>query len=204
MTLFAGSAAAALVLVAGCSSSKSGAATASTSPSSNQPAATNSQLVATGSEPTVTGAFDAQPTIAIPKTKPPTATKVDVVTKGTGKPVATGDLAVVNGYGRTWTSATAFENTFGSDTPPDTLPVGTGQISMTGLDKALLGVPIGSRVLIVIPPSEGFGEISSLPTGVKKTDTAVLVFDVIASYAANAGPSGSTVSSGGGALPTVT
>jgi len=202
-----------VVLAAACSSSsKAGTASAtagqgaasSQDAASSQSATSNSQPVASGSEPAVTGAFDAQPTIAIPKTKPPTTTKVQVVTKGTGKPVAAGDLAVVNGYGRTWTNETAFENTFGSDTPPDTLPVGTGQISMTGLDKALVGVPIGSRVLIVIPPSEGFGEVSSLPTGVKKTDTAVIVFDVIASYAADAGPSGSAVSNGGGALPTVT
>jgi FKBP-type peptidyl-prolyl cis-trans isomerase len=162
------------------------------------------QVAATGSEPVVSGAVDSQPTIAIPKTKPPTTTQVTIVTRGSGTPVASGDLAVVNGYGRTWTSADAFENTYDASTPPDTLPVGTGQLTMTGLDKALLGVPVGSRVLVVIPPSEGFGEVSSLPSGVKKTDTAVLVFDLIAAYSADAGPAGAVVASGGGSLPTVT
>ena len=159
---------------------------------------------ATGSVPAVSGAFGTQPVIALPDTKPPTATQVTVVTRGGGTALAAGDLAVVDDYGRTWASATAFENTYDTATPPDTLPVGTGQLSMTGLDKALVGVPIGSRVLVVIPPSEGFGQVASLPTNVKKTDTAVLVFDVLAAYAPDAGPSGTAASSGGGALPAVT
>lgn len=149
------------------------------------------------------GAFDKQPTITVPKGTPPSTTQVKVITKGSGAALKEGDLAVVDDYGRTWNSATAFEDTYDSSTPPDTLPVGTGQLTMTGLDKALVGVPKGSRVLVVIPPSEGFGKVSGLPQGVSKNDTAVLVFDVIDAYSGDAGPSGTSVSSGGGALPTV-
>lgn len=152
----------------------------------------------------VTGAFNSKPTVTVPaKAKAPATTAVSVVSRGSGTTLKAGDLAVVNGFGETLKGATQFENTYDSSTPPDTLPVGTGQLTMTGLDKALVGVPTGSRVLIVIPPSEGFGQVSSLPTGVKKTDTAVLVFDVLGGYSSNAGPSGAAVSSGGGALPTV-
>jgi peptidylprolyl isomerase len=158
----------------------------------------------TAADVTVTGAFDKQPTITVPKGKPPTTTDVKVVSRGSGPALQSGDLAVVDGYGRTWDDDTTFENTFTSDAVPDTLPVATGQIALTGLDKALLGVPTGSRVLIVLPPKEGFGLASQLPDGVKKTDTAVLVFDVLGGYRSNQGPSGQQVSSGGGALPTVT
>jgi peptidylprolyl isomerase len=166
--------------------------------SSGQPASSP------GAQPSVSGAFNSQPTVTVPNAKPPATTQVTVVSRGNGTPLKKGDLAVVNGYGRTWKSATAFENTFDSQTPPDTVPVGTGQLTMAGLDTALVGVSAGSRVLIVIPPSEGFGKVTSLPTGVKKTDTAVLVFDVLGAYGSNAGPSGTLVSSGGGELPTVT
>lgn len=154
-------------------------------------------------ELSVGGSFDTQPKVTVPKGKPPTTTQVKVVIRGSGQALKTGDLAVVDDYGRTWDSATPFENTYDANTPPDTLPVGTGQLTMTGLDKALLGVPAGSRVLIVIPPSEGFAKAPNLPKGVSKNDTAVLVFDVIAGYPGDAGPKGKTVSSGGGALPTV-
>ncbi len=158
----------------------------------------------TANDVTVSGAFDKQPTISVPKGNPPATTDVKVISRGSGPALQMGDLAVVDGYGRTWGSTTQFENTYTSDAVPDTLPVGTGQIQLTGLDKALLGVPAGSRVLVVLPPKEGFGLVAQLPTGVKKTDTAVLVFDVLAGYRGNAGPSGQQVSSGGGALPTVT
>jgi peptidylprolyl isomerase len=135
--------------------------------------------------------------------KPPTTTQVSIISRGTGSVLKAGDLAVVDDYGRTWRSATAFQNTFPSTAPPDSLPVGTGQLGLAGLDRALVGVPTGSRVLVVLPPSAGFGSVTNLPTGVQKTDTALLVFDVRAGFAGNAGPSGTTVTSGGGALPTV-
>jgi FKBP-type peptidyl-prolyl cis-trans isomerase len=187
--------AAGAVLVAGCSSK----AKTSASPSGSVPIASN----ATASV-TVSGAFGSTPTIKLLSTKPPKVTEVSVVSKGTGAALKVGDLAVVDDYGRTWRSSATFQDTFGDAEPPDTLPVGTGEIQLAGLDKALVGVPVGSRVLVLLPPNAGFGNVSTaLPTGVTKDDTAVLVFDVRAAYGANAGPTGTAVSSGGGPLPTV-
>ena len=152
----------------------------------------------------MSGAFGSAPTIKLIASKPPKVTEVSVVSRGTGAAVTVGQLAVVDDYGRTWRSEATFQDTFGDAEPPDTLPVGTGKIPLAGLDRALVGVPIGSRVLVVLPPSAGFGRVTTaLPTGVTKTDTAVLVFDVRAAYAVNAGPSGTAVASGGGTLPTV-
>lgn len=158
-------------------------------------------------EPTVTGGFGEKPTVTVPKGDPPSKTTVTVLHRGTGKQLQRGDLAVIDGFGRTWKSNTAFEDTFAANTLPDTLPIGTGQLTMSGLDAALVGVPTGSRVLIVVPPDKGFGEVASggatLPKGVDKSDTAVLVFDVLAGYAGNAGPSGTKVDAGNADLPTV-
>jgi peptidylprolyl isomerase len=196
LTVTAAVLAAAAVLIAGCSSkSKSGSA------SSSAPVPIASDATASA---TVSGAFGAAPTIKLLAAKPPTVTEVSVVTKGTGATLKVGDLAVVDDFGRTWRSAATFQDTFGDAEPPDTLPVGTGNIQLTGLDRALVGVPVGSRVLVLLPPDAGFGNVASnLPTGVEKTDTAVLVFDVKAAYAGNAGPTGTAVASGGGTLPTV-
>ena len=206
----------AIVLVglgaAACSSSKhaasqstspSGGAAASGSAAPSSPKPVTPKQVSAVAGVSVSGKYDSSPTVTIGKDKPPTATEVAVVSRGSGAPLKNGDLAVVDDFGRTWTSSTPFQNTYGSTTPPDSLPVGSGQLSIAGLDQALVGVPAGSRVLVVIPPSEGFGSLQQLPSGVKKTDTAVLVFDVLGGFARNAGPTGSTVSSGGGGLPTV-
>jgi peptidylprolyl isomerase len=191
------------IVVAGCSNSKSAstAPTAGTSGASPSavPMGTNATSVAS-----VSGAFGAAPTIKLITTKAPSITQVSIISRGTGPIVKVGDLAVVDDIGRTLRSATPFQDTFTTASPPDTLPIGTGLLELPGLDKALAGVPVGSRVLVVLPPAAGFNNVTTtLPTGVKKSDTAVLVFDVRATFAGNAGPTGAAVSSGGGALPTV-
>jgi peptidylprolyl isomerase len=150
----------------------------------------------------VTGAFGAEPTITIGSDQPPAKTQVTVVSRGTGRALQAGDLAVVDDYGRTWRSPTTFQNTFSATALPDTLPVGTGKLGLPGLDSALVGVPAGSRVLVVLPPAEGFGTASNLPTGIEKTDTGVIVFDVRDGFAANAGPTGTPAASAPG-LPIV-
>jgi peptidylprolyl isomerase len=188
----------ATVVVAGCSGSKP----ASVAPlSSGAPVPIGSSAA---SDASVSGAFGSAPTIKLITKKPPTITEVSVISRGSGTALKVGDLAVVDDYGRTWRSATTFQNTFTTASPPDTLPVGTGAIELLGLDKALVGVPVGSRVLVVLPPAAGFANVTTaLPTGVQKSDTAILVFDVKATFAGNAGPNGASVSTGGGALPTV-
>jgi len=185
------------VLAAACSSK----ATSTAAPSGPVPIASNATASAT-----VSGAFGTTPTVKLLSSKPPKITEVSVVSRGTGAAVKVGELAVVDDYGRTWRSPATFQDTFGDAEAPDTLPVGTGNIQLTGLDRALVGVPVGSRVLVLLPPSAGFGSVKTgLPTGVTKTDTAVLVFDVRAAYTGDAGPVGTAVAPGAGAsaLPTV-
>jgi peptidylprolyl isomerase len=150
----------------------------------------------------VKGAFGTAPTLSISCSKLPTTTEVAVVSKGTGAVVKAGDLLVAHDYGRTWADPTAFQNDFTGE-PPDTLPVGTGQISLVGLDNALVGVPVGSRVVIVVPPSQAFTTGSQLPTGVTAADTLVFVFDVDDAYAATASATGTVVPQTDSTLPTV-
>jgi peptidylprolyl isomerase len=138
----------------------------------------------------VTGKFGIAPALSITCSKLPTSTDIAVISKGSGAVVKSGDLVVAHDYGRTWDNPTAFQNDFTGE-PPDTLPVGTGQISLIGLDSALVGINVGSRVLVVIPPTEAFATGAELPTGVTSGDTLVFVFDVIDAYAANASAQGS-------------
>jgi peptidylprolyl isomerase len=147
----------------------------------------------------VTGTFGSAPTVTISNgSSPPPEPDVDVLVKGPGVPLKKGELAVADDLGRTWRSSKPFESTYVLGEPPDAFPVGTNAMGV-----ALEGIPVGSRVLVTIPPAEGFGISTNLPPGVKHTDTAVMVVDLIGSYAANQGPTGKVVSSGGGGLPTV-
>jgi len=62
---------------------------------------------------------------------------------------------------------------------PYTTPIGVGQV-IKGWDTGLVGQPVGSRVMLVIPPAEGYGSTGSSGAGIKGTDTLVFVVDIIA------------------------
>jgi len=47
-----------------------------------------------------------------------------------------------------------------------------------GFYKALIGAKVGSQVLVVIPPKDGFGSSSSA-FGFSDTDTVIMVIDVL-------------------------
>jgi peptidylprolyl isomerase len=61
---------------------------------------------------------------------------------------------------------------------PFTFTLGEGQV-IPGWDTGLVGQTVGSRVLLVIPPKDGYGTAGSSAAGIKGTDTLVFVVDII-------------------------
>jgi peptidylprolyl isomerase len=57
--------------------------------------------------------------------------------------------------------------------------IGAGQV-IKGWDTGLVGQPVGSRVLLVIPPAEGYGKTGASTAGINGTDTLVFVVDILA------------------------
>ena len=53
-----------------------------------------------------------------------------------------------------------------------------------GGNTGLVGVPVGSRVMLVVPPKEGYGKTGQKSAGIKGTDTLVFVIDILATTAA--------------------
>jgi peptidylprolyl isomerase len=49
-----------------------------------------------------------------------------------------------------------------------------------GLDAGLLGQTVGSRVLLLIPPTDGYGSDGSATAGIARTDTLAFVVDILA------------------------
>ncbi len=150
---------------------------------------------------TVRGTFGANPKITIPAQKAGSNLTVKTLIKGTG-PVLTKSDAFVGNYAvYIWSGKThkLAQSTFTTKTPQ--LFSGT---LLPGLESALQGKKMGSRVLAVIPPKDGYGKSGNSSAGVSASDTLVFVIDMIKEYANNAAASGSQVSSGGGSLPKVT
>ncbi len=48
-----------------------------------------------------------------------------------------------------------------------------------GWDKGLVGQKVGSQVLLVIPPAEGYGAAGAPNAGISGTDTLVFVVDIL-------------------------
>jgi peptidylprolyl isomerase len=105
------------------------------------------------------------------------STETRVVKKGTGDELADGDSVKVNYIAVNGRNGKQFDNSFTSKTPL-TLTL-DDQSVMKGFVTGLTGQRVGSRVLVAIPPKDGFdGPQTQL--GIKKDDTMVFLFDILA------------------------
>ncbi len=180
----------ACVVLAGCGSSKSSASSSSSSSSSST---ANSSVTATGS-------FGTTPTVNIPKAKAGSNLAIKTLIQGTGATLTKTDALAANFVVYFWdgTSSSLKANTFTSN------PTVIGGTMLPGLESALIGKKVGSRVLAVIPPALGYGVSGDSQLGVPAATTLVFVIDVLKAYADTAGATGTQVSNGGGTLPIVT
>ena len=146
----------------------------------------NMPLKATGADqpptpglPTVTLAADGTPTMTIPSTPAPTTLQIEQLKLGTGATVADGDSVTVQYQGVVWSTGKVFDQSWGSS--PATFT--TDQV-IKGFSAALVGYTVGSQVLVVIPPDQGYGSAGNSTAGISGTDDIVFVIDILATAAA--------------------
>ena len=111
-----------------------------------------------------------------------------------------GEFITVNYAGFLWSDGTQFDSSWGGT--PFLTAIGTGQV-IQGWDQGLVGKTVGSQVLLVIPPSEGYGEQGNEQAGIKGTDTLVFVVDVEDTFNAKSSAKGSEVAQDDKDLPKV-
>jgi FKBP-type peptidyl-prolyl cis-trans isomerase len=148
----------------------------------------------------VSGAFGTKPTVTIPKINPPASLQAQHLIRGHGTLVAKGDLAIADLTAYTWNGTAAKKISQLSTGQPQPLTVGS---TISGLDKSLEGSRVGSRLLITIPPKDGFGSKGNSQIGVTGKDTLVFVADVLGSYQKTASAHGTPEAVTGTGLPTV-
>jgi FKBP-type peptidyl-prolyl cis-trans isomerase len=148
----------------------------------------------------VSGAFGTKPTVTIPKSNPPASLQMQQLISGHGTLVAKGDLAVADLTAYTWTGTATKKISELSTGKPQPLTVGS---TVSGLDKSLEGTRVGSRLLITIPPKDGFGSKGDSQLGVSGKDTLVFVVDVLGSYQKTASAHGTHEVVNETGLPTV-
>jgi peptidylprolyl isomerase len=124
----------------------------------------------------VTGSAGTKPVMKVPA--PFSATKTDrrTLTTGTGSPVTPGQRVTIDYVGVNGTDAKEFDTSYGkADRATFTLDDGT---IIKGMVDGLSGVTVGSRVLLAIPPKDGYGTAGAPDAGIGPTDTLVFVIDV--------------------------
>lgn len=137
--------------------------------------------------PTVKQAAGAAPVITVPKATPPAGLVTKTLIQGTGPAVTARQTVVAQYVASIWRTGAVFNSTWPSSSSPG-LPfsfVMGGNGVIPGFQQGITGAKVGSRVMIVIPPSLGYGKPGQASVGIKGTDTLVFVVDVLAAVPGN-------------------
>ncbi|MEH3088652.1 MAG: FKBP-type peptidyl-prolyl cis-trans isomerase [Microbacterium arborescens] len=122
--------------------------------------------------PSVTLADNGAPTITIPEGDAPTEVKLADLKTGDGATVQSGDTAFVQYTGVKWSDGSVFDSSWDRGQPA-AFPT-TGVVA--GFQQALEGQQVGSQVLVVIPPSAGYGAQEG---NALQNETLVFVIDIL-------------------------
>jgi peptidylprolyl isomerase len=118
------------------------------------------------------------PTITVPaKAAPPAKLVSQVLIRGRGRPIQAGQTVVAQDTGVVWHTGKVFDSSWARGFP-ESFVLGAGQV-LPGWDNGLGGLPVGSRVLLVIPPALGYGQAGHAPY-IGSNDTLVFVVDIVA------------------------
>jgi peptidylprolyl isomerase len=127
--------------------------------------------------PTVHTDAAGRPLVTLPKGSPPDQLVVQPLIVGRGTKVQKLQQVRVQYVGVVWPGGREFDSSWRRGEPAD-FTVGRGEI-VAGLDRGLLGQPVGSRVLVVVPADDGYGAAGNATFGVRGSDTLVFVVDIL-------------------------
>jgi peptidylprolyl isomerase len=166
---------------------KKSATTTTTTTSTTAPSSTTTTVAGstTTTVPTTIGAIPAAdlspagtagkaPTAVVPTGSPPTQLESADLITGTGAAAKTGDSLTVQYVLATYSSRKTVQSSWTSQ--PFTFTLGQGVIQ--GWDEGVVGMKVGGRRELIVPPSLGYGA-SSPGSGIAKNDTLVFIIDLV-------------------------
>lgn len=126
-----------------------------------------------GPLPTVSFDADGLPTLAAVAAEPPSVITVATLRAGEGATIGADDLVTVDYAGFLWSDGTEFDSSFGTGEPSSQL---LGDV-MDGWVHGLPGAKVGDRLLLVVPPEYGFGDLED--ELIPANSTLVYLIDVL-------------------------
>ena len=122
--------------------------------------------------PTVKLAADGTPSLTATGTDPPTTLVAQPLIRGSGQQVARGDTVTVQYVGFSWKTGEAFDSTWSRGTPAS-----FSLADVPAWSEGLADQPVGSQLLLVVPPSYALGATQSQELS---GQTVVFVVDILA------------------------
>lgn len=116
-----------------------------------------------------------KPEVEIPEGDPPTELRVDDLEVGEGDEVAVGDTVEVHYVGVLFDGGEEFDASWDRG-QPFSFTVGAGGV-IQGWDDGVVGMKVGGRRRLVIPPELAYGE--SGQSGIPPDSTLVFVIDLL-------------------------
>lgn len=126
--------------------------------------------------PMIVLAPNGRPGIILPNTPAPKTLQVAVEKQGNGPKIAKNQYVVLKYTGMLWADKSIFDSTWTSDSAA-VLQVNPSSV-VSGFAKGLIGQRVGSQVVMVIPPSEGYGSQGKSPS-IPANATLVFVVDIL-------------------------
>jgi peptidylprolyl isomerase len=139
--------------------------------------ASGAPVAAKAGLPTVKRDRTGRPTISLPPSAAPSGLVSQLLIRGTGTKVARGQQITVHYTGMIWPGGKQFDSSWARK-QPSTFTIGAGKV-IAGWDRGLVGQPIGSQVLLIIPPDDGYGAEGRPDAEISGTDTLVFVVDIL-------------------------
>lgn len=157
---------------------------------------------ASGAVPKITAGakFGAKPTVAKGTGTASKTLLTETTVQGNGATVKKGDFISANYLGQIYKSAKVFDNSY-DQKKSITTSIGTSSV-IKGWDQALVGKKVGSRVVMVIPPSLGYGS-QSVSTTIPANSTLVFVVDIVSTTTVPTNAKGTVVKQTDASLPVI-
>ena len=119
----------------------------------------------------------------IPPSSPPTELLIEDLVVGSGSPVGVGDFLIMDYVGVSYSTGLQFDASWDRGSPFP-FELGAGRV-IQGWDQGIVGMSVGGRRSLTIPPELAYGENGSGSGSIGPNETLVFVVDLIASVPAN-------------------
>jgi len=160
-----------------------GSSTPTAGPPAGQPgnATTSTRVTSTTIAPipmpSPAGTWGVKPPVTLPVGRPPTVLEASDLIVGTGPAAKAGDKVTMQYVGVNYETETEFQASWDFNMPYS-FTLGEGQV-IKGWDKGVVGMKVGGRRELIIPPDLAYGPMPPKNSGITANATLVFVIDLL-------------------------